>query len=812
MSLLKNYITTLFRSFTRDLFYSLINLFGLAIGLTVAFLIFIYIEDELSYDRYVPGHEHIYRLESHFVIKGKPDEFAITAVPLGPALKDEYPEITEFSRMTQAGKIIFEKNEEKFQEDSVWYADSTLFSLMSVKLLFGNPQSALSEPNTMAVSATLAKKYFGRLNVVGESLKTNDNIIYRITAVFPDLPWNSHVRYNALLSTATLAKRIGDAAFNDRSSGAFWYVEVMTFVRLDPNTNIESVLNKTPEFYDKYMKELGDKIQASFTLKATRLSRVHYHSGNLQWDLPTGNISYLYLLGIVGILILIIAAINYMNLSTARSARRAREVGMRKVSGASRNLLVRQFLGESVLLSIAAMLISVVLIILVLPFFNDLAGKNFTPGILLRPLIAGSILALTIFVGLFSGFYPAFYLSSFKPVKILKGMPQGVLSGAGLRRSLVVFQFFISSGLIIASLVVNGQLRFMQTKDPGFDKDNLIILNLNDSTVRKNLEGFKQELEKNPDIIASSASNGIPGNGLSKLVMRMEGENGELEEHAINLIVADYDYLPALGVKLDTGRFYQRSMSSDVEKAFVINEAAVRELNWQKDPLGKRFQYGINLDGTARQDGEIVGVIKDFNYASLHNPVDPLVIILSSDPVNLYNLAIRIRPGSGKSALEWIRKVRQEFNPYYPFDYYFLSDKLNEQYEAEAKMSRIFMIFTLLILFVSALGLLGLSAFITQQKTKEIGIRKVVGSMPEQIVFRFLGEFMRWVLIANVLAIPVAWYLMNKWLENFHYRIQITLLFFAISIAVSLMVAILTVSWQSWKASKLKPAISLKYE
>lgn len=294
--------------------------------------------------------------------------------------------------------------------------------------------------------------------------------------------------------------------------------------------------------------------------------------------------------------------------------------------------------------------------------------------------------------------------------------------------------------------------------------------------------------------------------------MRMEGEDGEMEEHAINSMLIDYDFPKLLGITLDTGRFYQRSMGTDNKNAFVINEAAVREYNWQDNPLGKKFQYNINLDGTAGRMGEIVGVVKDFNYKSLHNPVEPLVFILTSYPENLHNLAVRIRPGTGKSSVEWIRKVREEFNPYYPFDYYFLSDKLNEQYEVDAKMSKIFMVFTILILFVAALGLLGLSAFITQQKTREIGIRKVAGSMPEQIVFLFLGEFMRWVIIANVLAIPVSWYLMNKWLQDFHDRITISVSIFVFALLLSLAVALFTVVWQSWKASRLKPAISLKYD
>lgn len=812
MSLITNYFKTLFRSFRRDLFYSFINLFGLAIGLASAFLIFIYIQDELGYDKHFKDHERIIRLESYFEIKGKPDEFAITQLPLGPTLKDEYPEVESFVRYMNAGTTIFEHNEEIYQEDSLMVADSNVFTFFGIDLLYGDPENCLKEPNTMAISETMAKKYFGKTNVIGEQLKDNNDQIYTITAVFRDLPSNTHIHYNGIISAASIAQRIGEERFNDRSAGSFWNVTLFTFIKLSPNSQFQTIVDKFPEFYDKYMKVLGDQIDASFQLKGTPLGQIHYHPKKLQWDAPTGESKYLYILGLVGIFIILIAAINYMNLATARSTRRSREVGMRKVTGASKALLIRQFLSESVIIAFISMIIALVLVFLVLPVFNDLAGKQFTLSQFFQPKILAILLGITIVVGLLAGLYPSFYLSSFNPVKILKGTLSNRPAGAGLRTVLVVFQFMISAALIIGSLAVSGQLNYMQKRPLGFDKSNLIVLDIPDTTIKKNLEAFKQELEKSPAIIETAAFRGGPGLFNGKQVMRLEGDNSEMEDHALNNYFVDYDYLDLMGIKMDTGRFYSREMGSDTEKAFVVNQAATREYNWGKNALGKRFHFGINLEGPPQRDGEIVGVMKDFNYTSLHNPVEPLVLILTDNNMIFGNLGIRYAEGKETDALNWIKTVREDFNPYYPMDYFFMDEKLNEAYKEESIINKVFRAFTILTLLVAALGLLGLSAFITQQKTKEIGIRKVVGSMPEQIIILFLRKFLVWVLIANIIAFPIAYYFITNWLQDFYYRIDFNYLLFLWALLISGFVAALTVAYQSWKASRMQPANSLRYE
>lgn len=812
MVLLKQFQDALLKAFKRDPFYSFINLFGLAIGLTSAFLIYIYIQDELNYDKYFKSSERIYRLEANFNIKGKDDKFAVSQFPLAPTLMDEYPEIESYTRLFPADALFFEKGSDFFKEDSIYFADSTVTEVFSLDFIQGDPKKALVEPNTIIISSALAQKYFGTKEIVGETIKTNDNQIYMVKGVFSNLPWNTHLRFNGLISSATIAKQIGNERFNDRSAGSFWNISVYSFVKLKPNSDFQSVLNKFPAFYDKYMKEIGDQISGGFKLMGTPLSKIHYDSSNLQYDQPKGNKSYLYILGFVGIFILVIASINYMNLATARSARRAKEVGMRKVSGAGKSLLIGQFLGESVLLSLVAMIFAVVIISVFLPVFNEFASKQFTLFDLLSPSISLVIIGITIFVGILSGLYPAFYLSSLDPVRILKGAAISDKAGAAFRRFLVVLQFAISVFMIIASLVVSSQLNYMRTKDLGFVKENVVVVSLRDSTLRNNIEPFKEELRKSPLILSSGASSSFPGQNIGKNVMRVEGNSGEMEEHVLNNFFVDYDYIQMMGIVIDTGRIYSKSMGTDADKAFVINQKAAKEFNWHEKALGKRFQNRINLDGSAETDGKVIGVVKDFNYGSLHNPIEPMVLLITERSDFLGSLSIRIKPGSEVEALEWIKNTREKFNPYFPFEYKFLDQTLNEYYKEEFTISKIFKVFTILTLFVAALGLLGLSSYLTQQKTREIGLRKVLGSSSGEIVRMFLKDFGMWVIIANLLTFPFAWYFMNLWLQNFYFKISMGPAFYIIGLIITLFTAMLTVSWQSYKASQLNPAESLKYE
>jgi putative ABC transport system permease protein len=569
------------------------------------------------------------------------------------------------------------------------------------------------------------------------------------------------------------------------------------------------------------MKSIGDQINGSFTLMATPLARIHHHSANLGYDLPVGNIKYVMIFSLVAILILIIASINYMNLATARSAKRSKETGMRKISGAQRSMLIRQFLVESLSIALFSTILSFLLSRLLLPVFNSIANKSINFSIMYTPEIIGGIACLAIVVGLISGSYPALYLSSFNPVNVIKG--QADLKGGNglLRKVLVVFQFTISVAMITGTIIIGSQLNFMQNSDPGFDKQDLLIMEMRDTTFKKSLEPFRQELLKNPDIKGVAFSNGDPGYGMSIQVMRIEGDSGSLVDRAVNNYLIDYDYVDLMGMKIVEGRNYDRNMKSDVAKAFLINETAARKFGWVdtasmvrgdlSSAIGKRFQYGINLDGTAGRDGQIIGIVKDFHYASMRNPIDPLLMVLNDRDQYLFFANIRISSKNRQKSIEYIDKVRQEFKDQYPFKYRFLDENLRDYYSAEKRIGMLARTFAILTIIIAALGLLGLSSFLTQTRTREIGIRKISGASANHIVLMFTREFSMWIILANLIAAPVTIILLNKWLQSFPYKTQIHPGIFLAGLIISLIVALLTVSLRVLQASSTNPAEAVRY-
>ncbi len=810
----RNWLITILRNLVRDKYYSAINILGLAVGLTVTIFIILYIYDEVTYDRSHLLYKRIYRLEADFTIDNKHDKFAVTQVPMGPTLKDEYPEIEEFTRCVNVGTMYFRHKDREFTEDSIWFADSTFFKIFTHRFLYGDPEHALNRPNTIVITKSFANRYFGNENPLGQTITTITGEVFEISAVIDNLPDNLHLKFNGLISNATIAERIGVDRFNDRSSVSFWNVGIYTYLLLKEGTSMQSVLDKFPQFYDKYMKEIGDQIKGSMNLMATPLAEIHMkpRDAGLGYDLPTGNRSYIYIFTVAALFILLIAAINYMNMSTARSMRRSKEVGMRKVTGASRSLLIRQFLSESVLITIIAFIISVILVYLLLPVFNNLTGKVLHFGLSSTPELIGASFVVALIVGLLSGTYPAFFLSSFNPTVVLKGTSEVIGSKGIFRKALVVLQFTISVFMTIGTLAISGQLRYMRNTGLGFNKDNLIVMTVRDTTLSKNIDSFREELMKNPDITGTALSTSNPGQQMSIQVMRMESDSGALTDKALNNYFINWDYIDLLGIKMKLGRNYSRDMGTDATKGFIINEAAARELGWGDDALGKRFQFGINLDGTANRDGEIIGVVSDYHYRSLHNKIDPLVLLLQDNVRFLPFINIRITGKNTDKVIEYIDKKRQEFGDIYPFDYKFLTENLDEYYKAEIMAGKIFKYFTFLTIFIAALGLLGLSAFMAQQKTHEIGIRKVAGATDLKVVSLFIREFSIWVILANIIAWPLAYFAIKRWLQDFQYRIDIGIWLFLFALLLSWFVAILTTGWQSVKASTANPAESLKYE
>ncbi|MFZ5938954.1 MAG: FtsX-like permease family protein [Bacteroidota bacterium] len=814
MSLIKNYFVALFRNILKDRFYAFLNIFGLAIGLASVILIFIYLKDELTFDRYNINKDRIYRLESRFFIDNKEDAFALTMVPLGPTLMDEYPEIEAQCRFLGQPETFFIKGEDKHKEDSLMLADSTVFSIFTVPFIEGDPATALTEPNNIVISKSIAMKYFGRTDVIGESMETLNKDQYTITGVFRDLPSNTHMRYNMLLSAATIEKQVGSERFNDRSAPRFWNINVYTYVLMAPNTDPKSILDKFPAFYEKYMKSIGDQIKGAYNLKMTPLTRIHYHPQKLGYDQPLGNMNYVIILGVIGLFLMIIASINYTNLTTARAANRSKEIGVRKVTGAPKQLLRRQFLSESLIVAVISGILATGLAVLVLPYFNEFSEKSFTAGSLFNPEVLLIILGLSLFTGLISGLYPAIYLASFNPIAIMKGGTETTARGGGLRKVLVIIQFTISAFMISATLVVAAQLSYIKNKDLGFDEQNLLLITLNDTSLVNNSKAFCEEIRKNPDVVGTGLSTTVPGRPMGIQVMKIEGENGEMLDKAINNFFVNFDYVEMMGFEFIKGRGYSREFPSDPGNNFIVNQTAVDRFGWGQEPVGKKFMDQVNINNNDIQPGQIIGVMKDFNYGSLHNPIEPVVIRLLGDENArfLQQLTVRLTGNNTQDVIRYIEEVRAKYLPVYPFEYTFLDEVLKEQYTQDRIIFIMFTSLTTLTIIIAAMGLLGLSAFMTAKRTRETGIRRVMGASQNQILYIFLAEFSKWVILSNLVAAPLVWYGMDKWLENFEYHISFPLWTFVITLLASVLIAAATVSWQSVRASRMNPAESIRIE
>jgi len=812
MSLFKNYLLSLVRNAVRDKFFTLLNLLGLAVGITATILIFIYIQDQLTYDKHHVNFERIYRLEGDFTINENRDLMALVQIPLAPTLKDEYPEIEEFTRILPQPNLYFEKGEDSFKEDSLAFADSTVFKIFTIPFKAGDPQTALTDPFTIVVSETMAYKYFGTWDVIGENMKALDGSNYTITGVFEDLPANVHLHFNGLMSAKTIEEQIGAEQFNDRSALSFWRMGTYAYVLLAENTRPDMVLSKFPEFYDKYMAELGEQIKATFNLRITPLGEIHFQKDELQYDQPRGNMNYVYIMGIIGILLITIASINYTNLTTARATNRSKEIGIRKVGGASKRLLSSQFLGESIIMAIVSGFLAALLVLLVLPLFNNITSKAFDWTILVQPSVLLFIIGVSFLTGLISGLYPASFLASFNPVTILKGGGTGVSDRGHLRRGLVIVQFLISAVMVIGSLIIALQMRFIQHKDLGFDSEQILLLTLNDTAVFNNVNAFREEIERHPAVEETGLSFTAPGRNHGKQVMMAEDNNGEMQEMTFNNIIVDYDYVNVMGLILAEGRYYDRDFGSDQQNSIVVNEALVREMQWGDQAIGKKFSLSPNVQNITTPDAEIIGVIKDYNYGSLHNPIEPLVFICRENVPFLRLLHIRITNNQMEDVLSWVEKERAVFNPSYPIQYSYLSDELGELYEEEKVVFTLVVSFTILIIFIAALGLLGLSSYMTVKRTRETGLRRVMGASQNQILFLFLTQFSKWVIISNVIAWPVSYFVIKPWLQNFTYRIDFPFWTFIISLLLSLCIAVITVSWQALKASRMNPAASIKAE
>ncbi len=804
----RNYLQTAVRNFKKNKFYSFINILGLSLGITASAFILLYISEELGYDKHFEDYETIYRLESDFSINNKHDKFALTSMPLGPALKLEVPEIQSYARFINNDNVVLRYNDKEFYEKKVFFADSTAPVMFTLNFVEGTAAGSLTDPFTIVLAQSVAKKYFGEQEAYGKTLTSGEGRGFRVTGVFEDLPANTHMSFDILMSLESLATIFGEENFRSMEPGRFWNVNSYTFVKFARPEDNEVLLAKSSAFYAKYMKSVGDQLNATFNLMSTRLDRIH-HETKLTGDFPAGNKSYLYLMGVVGLMILILAAINYMNLATARATKRAREIGLRKVSGADRLMLTWQFITESLVLATFSLVISFFLIQIFLPLFNDMADKQLELSFLKNQQVYIVIAGIALLTGLFSGLYPALYLSSFQPSNVLKGKVNIGRQSGWLRKGLVTFQLIITVVMITGTIIIYNQLNYMRNADLGFEKENVMVLEIQDTTFLKRIDSFRDELKANPNVVATAMSRSVPGEGQSIQLMKVEKE-GKMEEFVLNNIPCDHEFADLLKLEFVKGRNFNREMKTDDTTAVIINEAAARALEWGDDALGKKINRDFELDGTGGRDLKVIGVVKDFHFTSLHNKVEPMMLFIPQFPLNI--LSIRLKEGAGIHTIEDIQAKWESFGNNRPFDYYFLDERFDNKYSAEAKLGKVFATFAMLSIIIALMGLIGLASFVTAQRTKEIGVRKVLGASVEGIVAMLYKESLVLVLIACSVALPLSWYLISDWLDNYAYHISLSLVTFLVASLTAIIVCLASISYHTLTAANSNPVKSIKYE
>jgi putative ABC transport system permease protein len=712
-------------------------------------------------------------------------------------LKNEYPEVEQATRFVQSGKYMFKKDDLRFYQDKVFFADSNVFKVFTCQFIEGNPNTALNEPRSLVLTQSVAEKIFGNTSsIVGKSLQNDKGEIFKVTAVIKDVPHNSHILYNALISYSTLPKDFG---VNDWGN-----FNIFTYVLLKPNTQPQAFEKKLLPMYEKYMARIFTQFNVRIRYGVQPVTSIHLHSDMNYEPEGSGSMSYIYIFASVALFMLLIACINYMNLTTARSARRAKEIGIRKVTGSTKPQLVAQFLIESTLTAIFALLLSIGLIALLLHTFNSLSGKAISFGAILQPDTFLILLAIILFVGLVGGSYPAFYLSRFNPISILKGKLAKGSSNVTLRRVLVVVQFSISMIMLICTWVVYGQLNYVRTRDLGFNKNQVlnIVANTNND-IRTKVQAFQDEVRKNPNVISVSTAQSTPGSGNINLsLFSVETSKGFVDKGVENYSI-DENYFKTLGMVIKKGRAF--AGPADTNRRVIVNEKLVSYFGWD-NPIGKRLR---SSGDTAGKYFEVIGVVKDFNQKSLYNPIAPLVLFYSS---NHSSIQLKLSANNISNTVAGVEKVWKNTFPDLPFEYTFLDQDFDSQYAADQKRGEIFTAFSILTILITCLGLLGLIAFTTEQRQKEMSIRKVMGAGMGQIVPLLTRNFVYLVGFSCLIAFPVAWIFMDKWLKIFPYNTGLSATPFVLSALSVLLITLLTVTFHAVRAALANPAKALKAE
>ncbi|HEB35458.1 MAG TPA: ABC transporter permease [Candidatus Aminicenantes bacterium] len=803
----KNYVKIAIRNLLRNKLYSFLNIAGLAIGIACCVLILLYVQDELSFDRFHEKADRIFRVNTHFVIPERTMHFATTAHVQGQMFKDEYPEVENYVRFNQYGlRRVIRYKENTFYEEKFIYADHTLFDVFSFKLIKGNPKDALVKPNSLVVTEEMAEKYFGSDDPLGKDLRVNIDTLFKVTGVMENIPKTSHIRPDFFASFSSLNLEPTGNAAQDMLSN----IDYLTYILLREGADYKEFEQKLVGFIDKYIGAVLKGLGGSARLEVQPLTRIYLHS-DLDSELErTGDISYVYLFSGIGLFILLLACLNFMNLATARSANRAKEVGLRKVVGAQRFQLIKQFLGESMILTFIALILSLLLASLTMPIFRNISAKDLTMGIFSNPVLMAGLLALFFVVSVIGGSYPAFFLSAFRPVEVLQGKLKRGAKSSILRIVLVSLQFTVSIVLIIGTLIVHKQLNYIRNSKLGYDKDHVVALRIRNPETQKNYEAIKSELLRHPKILNASASSSLP---LGQNDFSAHHAVGKPEDELIMLFgqIVDEDFIDTYKIEMVQGRNFSKEFPTDPEEAIIVNEAAVKKLGWQDNPLNKEIERFTSL--TTRKKHRIIGVVKDYHFQSLHEEIQPMILFNAVMYGGNYNrISVRVRPENIRETIGFIESKWAEFDSQYPLEYVFVDDQFDSLYRSEERLGQLFGYFTALAILIGCLGLFGLTSFTAEQRTKEIGIRKVLGASVPSVIMLLVREFTKWVLLAVLIAWPIGYFVMKTWLQNFHYRISLGFDTFLLAALLALIISIITVSYQSIRAALANPADSLKYE
>jgi len=805
-----NYLKTAFRNILKHKGYSLINITGLAIGVMAFILIMLYVRDELSYDRYFPKANQIYRVATRGVMQGSEFNMAVSPAPVGAAFVNEIPGVLHSTRVRNFGFPVIRYDDKVFSEELWFTADSSFFEVFGIELIKGNAKTALTEPNTVVITSSTAERYFGSEEPMGKIFTSDQQRDYVVTGLVEDPPHNTHFHYDFLASLISYPQAANDPIWVSNN--------MYTYILLDPNTPLQQVEDEFPGMVKKYagpqierfMGVSWDKLieqGAAYGFYLQPLVDIHLNS-NLEYEVePNGNKTYVTIFSVIAFFILILACINFMNLATARSAKRAREVGVRKTLGSTRSQLIQQFLTEAILLTLISFILALVLVQLFIPGYSDLIGTRLSLGLFSDAMILPALILLVLLVGIISGSYPAFFLASFNPVKVLKGSAQAKSRNSWLRSGLVIFQFIISVTLFTGTMVVYNQLNFIQNKELGYDKTNVVIVEKTDD-IGRHINAFKEDLLQDPRILSVSNSTSLIGHNTNNNLHQIQGEPAE-NGMLLSSFFTDDNYVDANAIEMAKGRYFSSDRPAD-SLSVVINETAAKAMQIG-DPIGRSLLRPAGPNGEMAAF-EIIGIMKDFHFESLHSQIRSMAVYrFGRNGFGRYT-AVRIPEVDMVGTLGFIEETWKKYAADQVFEYTFMDDDFDQLYVAEKRTKQIATIFSVIAIFIASLGLLGLASFIVEQRTKEIGIRKVLGASVSNIYLLLSMDILKLILIATALSWPISFMTMRRWLENFAYRIEFSHLTFLIAGLIAFIIALTTVTTQAMKAANTNPVDALKYE